>query len=307
MNTCMKIHTPLNNTHTHTHTHTHGYKKKTAAARRCSVGLSISLTIHQQGKPGCCSMVLSTPSSVKSHDFCYKRWCKHQHQPQNQNSKQPKSNNMASKEARKDKRSGRCEQREARQKHEDRRERREARELEGRRERREKREERRGREPKEKRREAREKEDEPAWEAWLQKRKAGAEERPAPRHCELCRKAVGGGLSGWEQHLRSATHFASEEWARGLRSWNACKAMGKKKADEAWYAYNRAPQKEGDEEEKKKKKKKERESCLVVDRADPTRKGGPPDRDGGNGGGGDGRARVLTALWQRTLEEIRSW
>ena len=113
------------------------------------------------------------------------------------------------------------------------------------------------------------------------------------RRCEQCDRVVKGGVAGWDQHVRSTPHLATQLWHDGGRSWSECRSEAKKRSKklrEEWdseWAEKKSTADGGEKEEGKKKKQKKAEGSPVVDRTGDPKQGpgrDPPPPDGDAGG-----------------------
>ncbi|CAK9069363.1 Uncharacterized protein SCF082_LOCUS34740 [Durusdinium trenchii] len=143
-------------------------------------------------------------------------------------------------------------------------------------------------------------------------------------YCAQCSRHIRGGASGMQQHCRSAKHFAYSLWAsNSVKSWNDALAEGERLSDLAWQESGLGkPEKmpatqtketrpflaaagRGRSASSSLKKRRAARSPSPAQPLPGTRRD-PRDPDGGDGDGDD-RARLLTALWEKTLNTVRTW
>ena len=103
------------------------------------------------------------------------------------------------------------------------------------------------------------------------------------RRCEQCDRVVKGDVAGWDQHVRSTPHLATQLWHDGGRSWSERRSEAKKRSKKLWeewdseWAEKKSTAEGADQDESKKKRKKQQEGSPVVDRTKDPKEG--PGKD----------------------------
>lgn len=135
--------------------------------------------------------------------------------------------------------------------------------------------------------------------------------------CYTCKKSIGGGMAGMNQHLRCQTHFANGLWQskENNYTWKDCLEKGLHMSDAAWEKSGEAgpkPPRAGIRSQSR-YPKKSRQRSPVKDRDPDTTRRGPkrddPDPDDASRPSGSGMAgKLLTAMWESALREAsKSW